>query len=168
MDGLGGQVAFLGDVGIVQGGSVGGGRAGLAGEVEADGELGDGRHGEIHGIAEEDDAGSDGAAGLAVEGQGAIGIGGDGRILGADGEVGGSDDHDGRAAECVREADAQAAAAEAGADDHADGLILEAARVDRLAEWRRGRRAAAGWRADCAGRARTRVCAVAQVATQRS
>ena len=168
---LRGHVAFLGDVGVVQRRRVRGGRAGLAGEVEADGEIRDRRHVEIHRIAEQHHARSEGASRFAVEGQAAIRIGNDGRLFPADGEMRRSDHHR-RAAERVRQADAQALSADAGAHDHADRLIVEPARADRL---RRGGRAGGRRRRRCrgavtglGGAGRTSACAVAQVATQRS
>src|ERR1035437_1434810 len=53
------------------------------------------------------------------------------RVFRAEGEVRGSD-YDWRAAERVRQADAQAPPADAGTHHHADRLIVEPARADGL------------------------------------
>ncbi len=152
--GAAGEVAGA-DIGGVQGGPVAGGKAGIAGEVEADGEVGQGIDGEIDGVAEEDHAGLQGAAGLTVESQGAVGTLDDGGVLGAQGDVGGGDFH-GCVAEGIFEFDAEAAAAEGGADHHADGLAVESAGADR--DWtgrcgrlRRGGRCRRGGRRGVGG-----------------
>ena len=74
------------------------------------------------------------------------------------------------AAERVGQADAQALAGDAGAHDHADCLIVESARTDRLRSGgRAGGRSGGGCCRGYLGSREpggTRACAVAQVATQ--
>ena len=66
----------------------------------------------------------DGDKGTAAEGERVIGCGGDGGIVVAEGDMGGSN-RDGFAAVSVREADTHAVAAHAGMDDFAESLVFE-------------------------------------------
>ena len=138
MEAVRGGVAFLGDVGGVQAGAVIGGRASFAGEVEADGEIGERGDFQVDGIADALHAGTQDAAGLAVEGEGAVGTGDDRGVFGAQRDVRRADGQRG-AIEGVFHLDADAVAADAGARDHADGLVLESRGTGRRLRGRIGR-----------------------------
>ena len=97
----------------------------VAGQVEADGQVGGGGHGELDGIAEDDGAGGDLHARPAAEGKGLVRRCDDGRARFAEGEMRGADVH-GLGTEGVGEPHAHGVAADADVDDFAQGLVVEA------------------------------------------
>ena len=120
--GLRREVAFTRDVGRTQPGRVRRRRAGIAGEVEADGEVREGRDRHVDGIAHDHHPGRHLDPRPAGERQRAIGAGDDARILVADGDVRGTD-FDRRPVERVRQLHAHATTADARAEDHPHRLV---------------------------------------------
>ena len=104
---------------------MGAGGAGVAGDVDADGQLCERRESESDGVADPLGSDGDGDGGLAVECQGMVGGWDDGGVFVSERDVSRADDEWG-CSEGVREVYAQGAAADAGAHDHADGLVVEA------------------------------------------
>ncbi len=133
------EVARSGDVGRTEAGRVRGRRAGVAREVEADGQIGQRRHGELDGIADHDDAWRQLDGGAAGKGQRAIGRRDDSRLLVAERDVRGAD-LDRRTVERVRELHAETLAADARAERHPDRLIVQRLERGWGSRWRDDRR----------------------------
>ena len=133
---LSGDIPFL-DVGGMQADGMGGGQAGFAREVQTDRQILERGHCQIHRVAQNHHAGPDRTARFAVESERPVRPRNDFGLLGANGDMRRA--HGQRlGSERIGEDHAQPAAADAGARDHAHGLIVEASGARGL-----GRR---GWR----------------------
>ena len=97
----------------------------VAGYVKADGQVGGGGDGELHGIADDDGAGGDLDPRPAAEGEGLVRSRDDGSAGFAERQVRRADVH-GFGTEGVGEPHAHGIAADADVDDFAQGLVVEA------------------------------------------